>query len=189
MPLSPKEGEGHSLPGVLQADGGGFRVMTMRSGVLWSPDTTVEWVGMGGQQRPAGLALFWVAILISPVAFLPLTLVAGWLKVKKASPRAPDLVTSSGQILLRQTVRVQGADEQAPELWGVLCSDVSAPLTPIPELLSPFSAWSPAEAPSELNTPRPLPLRPAMCRVSPSSLPGPPDHFQLFGSTSTSLPS
>lgn len=61
--------------------------------------------------------LFWKVLLHS----VPLTQVA----------QSPELVTSSGQILLGQ-MWAQEPDQQAPELWGALCSDVSAPLAPIP---------------------------------------------------------
>lgn len=93
----------------------------------------------GGQLRPAVLALLGVVILRSLTAQSFLTLAAGRLTVRKASPRVPDLVTSSGQILLGQTLRANEAEVQAPEFWGALCRDATALLAPIPELLSPFS--------------------------------------------------
>lgn len=68
-----------------------------REEVLWASERAAEWAVLGGHV-PGGQQAwlcFWIAILRRPAAFSSFTLVARWLKVKRASPRAPGLITSN----------------------------------------------------------------------------------------------
>lgn len=91
-----------------------------------------------GQQRPASLAL--LGSSYSEKACYISSLVGGWLKVKKASPGAPGLILPIWAYPIETDTEGQVRAEQALELWGALCRDIRAPLTPHPWAPSPFSA-------------------------------------------------